>query len=1072
MRVRVQVFGSVLLLVAAASAVAQQEGEGAPAAREPAEEPVEDPVGARRGRARADILPRVDELIARFDCLACHDPESLARRRLDPLLAPQLAGVTRRVDSDWLVAFLQDPRAVRPSTTHPDQLALLPEAGRGLVAEAIAEYLAMRDAKRGGDAAPVPEVETSNVDEVERGRTLFHKVGCVACHGPQWDGYNLDWSLVELAEQTSLEDVTNGLEDMAAQGGSADGVGGMTTQNFFDSDLPPVREGIFELDHLALPSDLDRKYRLSTLAAFLVDPVAVRPSGHCPSKSHEPLEARAIAANLLRAQAQRADGTFERRPGLSVSSFEGAFGRGGLALMDQITAVKTAVVTTIDLAEATREEQFGLRFSGFLDVPSDGKYTFHLRSDDGSRLRIGSAVVVDNGGTHAPQSKFGVVELLAGATPFELAFFESGGGEELSLTWEGPGIERGPIPGTAFSHWPLEYRVIAMDGSKPDAAATTGRRKSDAIQRGEQAFARLGCATCHADVLTGPAPETGREALSLERMSNVRPGILVCLRPDGRYDFDPTTVGELLSTFLQPAKIAANATAPTVAAQRRLLGRRCYSCHRRDDLGGVHPDVAEFFTGDEDAELGDQGRFPPTLTAVGRKFRPTVLREALRGEEHVRPYLNTRMPRMGERAAAGFAELLETVDGATATAGAGARADVTTIDDGRRLAGDRGGLGCVQCHNFLGTESLGVRAIDMREMHRRLRFDWFRELLLDPANVDLNARMANLWVDGESPITDIAGGSIDAQIASLWAWLGEGEAMAPPPGLDTGPWAYEIDASQRVRTISVFMKDVSPRVLCVGTPASVHFAFDEQNVRLVKAWRGRFLNVEGTWKGRAGALESPASSDTVDLPAGLAILPLDDLYAAWPTTAGREMSARNVGRTMNDDGSITFRYAIGDLQVEETVAPTRIEVSAGGGDKPVSRFGIERRFVVRAPAGGVGGGVVARVALGRQFDRVGPGRWRIDGQDWPLIEIDESSARSARILAPKRLGSKLPAEEDLDKTAADRPAIDGRDRGASRSLSSQESERVLDELRIPVLMRPSNDGTNTLVGTFSWRYAW
>ena len=81
--------------------------------------------------------------------------------------------------------------------------------------------------------------------------------------------------------------------------------------------------------------------------------------------------------------------------------------------------------------------------------------------------------------------------------------------------------------------------------------------------------------------------------------------------------------------------------------------------------------------------------------------------------------------------------------------------------------------------------------------------------------------------------------------------------MAPPPGLETGPWAFEVDAGRGAADGAVFMSDVSPRVLCVGTPEGVHFAFDERARRLAKLWRGRFMNVIGTWKGRAGALESP-----------------------------------------------------------------------------------------------------------------------------------------------------------------------------------------------------------------------
>ncbi|MEM1450788.1 MAG: PA14 domain-containing protein [Planctomycetota bacterium] len=995
-----------------------------------------------RGVPRTDVLPALEELIARHDCLVCHDPDSVTRERLDPILAPKLEGVTQRVNRDWLVEFLADPRSVRPSTTHPHQLGLVAGSARARIAESIADFLADSAGAPDGEAeAEVPASESSDVGELERGRALFHTVGCVACHGPQEHEYDLELTLVELEE----------LEPYDPEEDEDDGT--------FD-ELPPVPPGVFALEPHALPTDLARKYRLSTLAAFLTDPVAVRPSGHCPSMDLATGEARAISAYLLLEQAQRPDGSFERQPGLLLRAYEGKYGGKGLEKLETQVPVATSVVRTIDVEGRTRDDHFGLRFSGLLDVAEPGRYTFHLRSDDGSRLWIGRTVVVDHGGVHGPTTRTGEIDLEAGTFPIEVTFFEAAGGEELSLEWEGPGVERGPLPQASLSHLALRY--VVPKGSEEGVAEASD---ADSVDRGRQAFARLACATCHADVLDEPVENSGRRAPTLQQLSDVRPGVLVCLGPNGRYGFEPEVAGDLLALFLKPGSIAADTTSPEVLARRRLLGRRCYSCHRREGLGGVHPDVAAFYTGDEDAELGDQGRFPPTLTAVGRKFRPDVLRAAVRGEERVRPYLDTRMPRMGAAGVDGLAALLESVDGAGTYAGTEDRCGIEEVDAGRRLAGDRGGLGCVQCHDFRGTRSLGVRAVDMVHMHRRLRFGWFRDLLLDPSNVDLDARMANLWIDGQSPVTDIAEGSIDRQIEALWCWLGEADSMAPPPGLDTGPWAYEIDASQRVRAVSVFMKDVSPRVLCVGTPDSVHYAFDEQGVRLARAWRGRFLNAMGTWKGRAGALETPASADVSDLAPGLAVVSLDDLYEPWPELAGRDGGAQMLSRSTNADGSMTFRYTVGDVQVIETVAPTRLATS-GDDDGPDARLGLERRFEVRAPKAARGRSVVARVAVARQFDRASQGRWRLDGGAWPVVEIDAESARTARVLSP-RTRVEQPFRGDDD-----RPAIDARQRGASRSKRGTRPERVLDELRIPVLMAPSTDDPETLVGRFTWRMAW
>lgn len=58
-----------------------------------------------------------------------------------------------------------------------------------------------------------------------------------------------------------------------------------------------------------------------------------------------------------------------------------------------LTPVATGTTTNLDVRLRSRREHAGIRFSGLLDVPADGVYTFWLKSDDGSRLQIGSPTV-------------------------------------------------------------------------------------------------------------------------------------------------------------------------------------------------------------------------------------------------------------------------------------------------------------------------------------------------------------------------------------------------------------------------------------------------------------------------------------------------------------------------------------------------------------------------------------------------------------------------------------------------------------------------------------------------------
>lgn len=973
------------------------------------------------------LLSPADDLLARHDCLACHAPDSDLRAALDPRGAPVLEGATSRVSMPWLIAFLEDPRALRPDTHHPHQLADIPGGSRRQVAEDLAHFLA----RPAGASVPAIAAFETDAQTLERGRVLFHSVGCVACHGPLESMDELEVSLADL-DLYEWEDEEEG-------------------------DTQPVRPGVLEPRLTDLPPDLSSKYGPVQLAAFLSDPVAHRPSGHCPSMSLDDGESIAIASYLLLDQAGE-EGEAERVPGLRFHSYElENAANNAFSKMATGVAASSGVAMTISVDDRPRDNGFGLRFSGWIEIPEDGRYSFHLRSDDGSRLHLDGEVVIDNGGTHAPRTRSAEVELETGLHAILVEMFEVGGGEEVSLEWQGPGIARGPVPAEAFSHRPLLLTPrVPAGGAAGDFAVDPTR-----AERGAEAFAQLGCAACHA--VDGVPIAAPAKAKTIAQIAAERPTSFTCLGPDGRYDFEEAEAGMLFAAVMAEGEGARPRRSPAEEVRHTLARRNCYGCHRRDDIGGVHPDVMPYFRGDEGAELGDQGRFPPVLTALGRKLKPAVLADAVAGHEKVRPYLMTRMPRMGRENLEGLAGALMAADEAPA-----ADPDLAklcppgAVDEGRRLAGDRGGLGCVQCHDFRGTASLGVRAVDMGTMHRRLRFGWFRELLLDPANVDLDGRMANLWIDGASPVEGIAGGDREAQIERLWCWLAEGpDSMAPPPGLDTGEWAFELTPDGGPRLVSVFMRDVSPRVLCVGTPEGVHSAFDVEHGRLAKVWRGRFMNVIGTWRGRAGALESPGAAEAIDLPAGTAVGTRPSLTAPWD----EEAVGVSLGRRLNPDGSMSFRYRVGELEVEETIRPTSIGVRLSNDVEPETRPGIERVFTVRAPAGSTSDPVMARVGLARRFERAGRGLWRTNEGDWPLYVLDESGVTSAQVVTP--------APEAADGGSGERSTVlDARDRQVSRRRGSDDGAPPMAELRIPILLTPAGDGSGELVGRTSWKYAW
>ena len=201
------------------------------------------PAVAHADAASANATDIGEQLLARFNCTACHRADDATLERLDPVAAPRLNTVNHRLSVAELAAFIADPVKVKSASRMPHVLG---DAKDGKTSLAIAHYL-----------ASLPQDEHPALREkgdIQRGRLLYHSVGCVACHAPE-AGYRppgLDES-IELAAPSSSQ-----------------------------------------------PIALAMHYDPAGLANFLLNPVKVRPSGRMPSMKLTAQEAVDLAAYLQR----------------------------------------------------------------------------------------------------------------------------------------------------------------------------------------------------------------------------------------------------------------------------------------------------------------------------------------------------------------------------------------------------------------------------------------------------------------------------------------------------------------------------------------------------------------------------------------------------------------------------------------------------------------------------------------------------------------------------------------------------------------------------------------------------
>jgi hypothetical protein len=105
--------------------------------------------------------------------------------------------------------------------------------------------------------------------------------------------------------------------------------------------------------------------------------------------------------------------------------------------------------------------RYAAAWDGFIDIPADGGYTFHLMARDGARVVIDGVEVAKTGppfaqvcGAPGNAGRYdrGSLGLRAGWHTFHLEGLHSVSDGEPRLLWEGPALPLTDVPPAAFNH--------------------------------------------------------------------------------------------------------------------------------------------------------------------------------------------------------------------------------------------------------------------------------------------------------------------------------------------------------------------------------------------------------------------------------------------------------------------------------------------------------------------------------------------------------------------------------------------------------------------------------------------
>lgn len=230
------------------------------------------PAYERFGKHQVLSSPQAGALLAsELSCTACHQSARKSKN------GPNLSNVGERIRTSQLRSFLTDPSNHRPGTTMPDLLSGFRPDQRSEIIDSLVSFLSAQRTGfpeiRGSGRIPVP-FQFWTRGNADRGRTLFHTIGCVACHAP-----DADYPVTVTASDRRLEEMLEQLDPEELQ------------------ELG-LYESARRVESVPL-HDPAGKFSRQSLTHFLLDPYTVHAESRMPHFGLLPTEAADLAEWLM-----------------------------------------------------------------------------------------------------------------------------------------------------------------------------------------------------------------------------------------------------------------------------------------------------------------------------------------------------------------------------------------------------------------------------------------------------------------------------------------------------------------------------------------------------------------------------------------------------------------------------------------------------------------------------------------------------------------------------------------------------------------------------------------------------
>ncbi|CAG7646639.1 PA14 domain-containing protein [Actinacidiphila bryophytorum] len=203
---------------------------------------------------------------------------------------------------------------------------------------------------------------------------------------------------------------------------------------------------------------LPKRRRLAALVTLLLGAALITPATAGALQAPQDATAAADTPQGLRADYYLStDAT-----SLDFATYSSTGVEPSLNVPDLLPSLRDNAGSTLNVA---------VHWTGQLDVPAGGTYTFYIKGDNGFRMSLDGSSVIDHWTTDWDvQTTSEPITLTAGAHTLAFDYNQGNGGAYITTEWSGPGITRQAIPDSAL-HLPAGFTPPTVDA----AVDTSGR---------------------------------------------------------------------------------------------------------------------------------------------------------------------------------------------------------------------------------------------------------------------------------------------------------------------------------------------------------------------------------------------------------------------------------------------------------------------------------------------------------------------------------------------------------------------------------------------------------------------